>query len=110
MTKDVRTGESREYRKSLLDDEIRGCSRCDDMNEEGVTQAAPGWGSLYSPVVIVGQSLCEQCMKPQEPFYEGSGVLLDESLKLAGHAKAETFISNAVHCHRACHEFCVSQR
>ncbi|MGA9492662.1 MAG: uracil-DNA glycosylase family protein [Mycobacterium sp.] len=99
MTKDVRTGESREYRKSLLDDEIRGCSRCDDMNEEGVTQAAPGWGSLYSPVVIVGQSLCEQCMKPQEPFYEGSGVLLDESLKLAGHAKAETFISNAVHCH-----------
>ena len=46
------------------------------MNEKGVTQAAPGWGSLDSPVAIVGQSLCEQCMEPQEPFYEGSGSLL----------------------------------
>lgn len=69
------------------------------MNEEGVTQAAPGWGNLYSPVVIVGQSLCEQCMKPQEPFFEGSGSLLNEGVRLAGRAKGKTFISNVVHCH-----------
>jgi hypothetical protein len=25
------------------------------MNEEGVIQAAPGWGSLHSPVVIHAQ-------------------------------------------------------
>ncbi len=90
---------SLQHRKSLLDDEIRSCSRCAGMNEEGVTQAAPGWGNLYSPVVIVGQSLCEQCMKPQEPFFEGSGSLLNESLRRAGRAKGETFISNVVHCH-----------
>ncbi|MDT5078750.1 MAG: uracil-DNA glycosylase [Mycobacterium sp.] len=60
---------SLQQRKNLLDDEIRSCSRCAGMNKEGVTQAAPGWGNLYSPVVIVGQSLCEQCMKPQEPFF-----------------------------------------
>jgi uracil-DNA glycosylase family 4 len=85
--------------KTLLDDEIRACRRCKDMNEKGVTQAAPGWGSLDSPVAIVGQSLCEQCMEPQEPFYEGSGSLLDKSYERAGYMKAQTFVTNAVHCH-----------
>ena len=69
------------------------------MNETGVTQAAPGWGNLDSPVVIVGQSLCEQCMKPQEPFFEGSGSLLNTSFELAGCKKADTFVTNVVHCH-----------
>ncbi|BCI54249.1 hypothetical protein NIIDNTM18_35270 [Mycolicibacterium litorale] len=69
------------------------------MNVEGVTQAAPGWGSIDSPVVIVGQSLCEQCMKPQEPFYEGSGSLLDAGFERAGCRKADMFVTNAVHCH-----------
>jgi DNA polymerase len=89
----------RNQRKMQLDDEVRACRRCVDMNEEGVTQAAPGWGSLDSPVAIVGQSLCEQCMRPQEPFYEGSGSLLNTSFKLAGCEKADLFITNAVHCH-----------
>ena len=89
----------RRQRKTSLDDEIRACRLCEDMNEKGVTQAAPGWGSLDSPVAIVGQSLCEQCMEPQEPFYEGSGSLLNTSFELAGCVKADTFITNAVHCH-----------
>ena len=89
----------RRQRKASLDDEIRACRRCEGMNVEGVTQAAPGWGSLDSPVAIVGQSLCEQCMKPQEPFYEGSGSLLNTSIKHARCKKADTFITNAVHCH-----------
>ncbi len=38
-------------------------------------------------------------MKPQEPFYEGSGSLLNTSFKRAGCNKADTFITNAVHCH-----------
>jgi uracil-DNA glycosylase len=81
--------EDRNRRKMLLDAEIRACRRCDDMNEEGVTQAAPGWGSLDSPVAIVGQSLCEQCMKPQEPFYEGRESLLKASFTLARCEKAD---------------------
>jgi uracil-DNA glycosylase family 4 len=91
--------EDRDRRKTLLDAEIRACRRCDDMNEEGVTQAAPGWGSLDSPVAVVGQSLCEQCMKPQQPFYEGSESLLKASFRLAGCEKADLFVTNAVHCH-----------
>jgi DNA polymerase len=85
--------------KVLLDNEIRACRRCEGMNEKGITQAAPGWGALDSPVAIVGQSLCEQCMKPQEPFYEGSGSLLDASYELADCKKSDLFITNAVHCH-----------
>ncbi|WP_163889994.1 uracil-DNA glycosylase [Mycolicibacterium hippocampi] len=91
--------DSRRQRKNLLDNEIRACRRCDGMNKAGVTQAAPGWGDLHSPVMIIGQSLCKQCMKPQEPFFEGSGSLLNQILRLAGRAKDETFISNVVHCH-----------
>jgi uracil-DNA glycosylase family 4 len=86
-------------RKILLDNEIRACRRCVGMNETGVTQSAPGWGSLDSPVAIVGQSLCEQCMEPQEPFYEGSGDMLEASFKIAGCDKPDLFITNVVHCH-----------
>lgn len=38
--------------------EIVRCQRCDGMNIHDVTQAAPGYGSPDSPVVVVGQSLC----------------------------------------------------
>jgi uracil-DNA glycosylase family 4 len=86
-------------RKIVLDNEIRTCRRCVGMNETGVTQSAPGWGSLDSPVAVVGQSLCEQCMEPQEPFYEGSGSLLEQSFHQAGCKKADLFITNVVHCH-----------
>jgi len=89
----------RRLRKSLLDDVIRECRRCPDMNEQGVTQAAPGWGSIDSPVVLVGQSLCEQCMKQQEPFYEGSGSLLESSFSRVPIDKDQLFLTNAVHCH-----------
>lgn len=89
----------RSRRKIFLDNEIRTCLRCVGMNEIAVTQSAPGWGSLDSPVAIVGQSLCEQCMEPQEPFYEGSGDLLEASFKLADCEKSDLFITNVVHCH-----------
>lgn len=87
--------------KALLDDEIKACGRCDGLNVEGVTQAAPGWGNLNSPVAIVGPSLCEQCMErtPPEPFFEKSGTLLDRAYPLAGCEKRDLFITNAVHCH-----------
>lgn len=38
-------------------------------------------------------------MAPQEPFFEGSGGLLEDAFKLAGCKKADLFITNAVHCH-----------
>ena len=82
-----------------LADQIRACRQCEGMNIPGVTQAAPGYGSVHSPVVIVGESLCHACMASQEPFTGGAGRVLDRSLARAGIAKEEVFTTNAVHCH-----------
>ncbi|MDV3135973.1 uracil-DNA glycosylase family protein [Mycobacterium sp. 29Ha] len=69
------------------------------MNKRGVTQAAPGWGNLTSPVVIVGQSLCGPCMAAQEPFVGGSADLLEAGFDLADLEKRDLYITNVVHCH-----------
>jgi DNA polymerase len=92
---------TRQQRKAVLDAQITACRRCKGMNRRGVTQAAPGFGSVRSPVVIVGQSLCRPCMKTQILFTGGSGKLLDEILESAGieKEKGEVFITNVVHCH-----------
>ncbi|WP_231964956.1 uracil-DNA glycosylase family protein [Mycobacterium sp. E3339] len=83
----------------LLKKNIIHCDKCDGLNIHGVTQASPGYGSEQSPVMIVGQSLCRKCMEKQEPFVGGSGNLVDRSLKSAGIAKCDIFITNVVHCH-----------
>lgn len=102
------TDASRRRLKITLDTEIANCRRCDGMNIPGVTASAPGYGSLTSPVALVGQSLCEKCMETRIPFTEGSGDLIDEGIALAGLKKKQVFISNAVHCHppknRASHQ------
>ena len=78
---------------------IKGCRRCDGMNIEGRTQSAPGYGSLASPVAIVGQSLCNKCMETGIPFTGGSGRFIDQALAIAGREKSEIFTTNLVHCH-----------
>lgn len=93
------TSASRRLRKIALDSEIAGCRRCEGMNIAPVTVSAPGYGSLSSPVALIGQSLCEKCMESQIPFTGGSGELIDESIEGAGYEKKDIFISNAVHCH-----------
>lgn len=69
------------------------------MNIVGETQAAPGYGDAYSPVFIVGQSLCGPCMATQIPFTGGSGRLIDQALAAAEVRKSDVFITNVVHCH-----------
>jgi DNA polymerase len=96
------TTDARERRKNALDRRIKACRACDRpdrMNEPGVTESAPGFGSLYSPVAIVGEALCRACMGKQEPFYGGSGNVLNHCFKRAGRKKAELFITNSIHCH-----------
>lgn len=80
--------------------EIVQCQRCDGMNVHDVTQAAPGYGSPESPVVVVGQSLCgKPCMRAQIPFTGGSGRFLNLGLERAGLTKSDIFTTNVVHCH-----------
>jgi uracil-DNA glycosylase len=80
----------RQERMDSLRDEIRTCTHCEGMNIAKVTQAAPGWGSVRSPVVIVGHSLCSQCMATQIPFTGGSGRILEDISK-AGIAQEQAF-------------------
>jgi uracil-DNA glycosylase len=96
MTTDIRR------RKAALDLKIKACRKCrhpDRLNEAGVTESAPGFGSLQSPVAIVGEALCRACMDKQEPFYGGSGRVLDRCFQRANLAKTDLFISNSIHCH-----------
>ena len=64
-----------------------------------MTESAPGFGSIASPVAIVGEALCRACMKEQEPFYGGSGRVLDRCFERAGIEKTDLFITNSIHCH-----------
>jgi uracil-DNA glycosylase len=91
--------DSRHRRKKALDRKIRACRQCAGLNEPGKTESAPGFGSIDSPVAIVGEALCRACMKEQEPFYGGSGRVLDRCYKRAWVDKTDLFITNSIHCH-----------
>ncbi len=93
------TASARHREMSVVAEQIKVCRRCDGMNIPDLTQAAPGFGSVRSPVVIVGQSLCGPCMRRQEPFVGGSGKLLDAAFAAAQVDKDALFITNVVHCH-----------
>ncbi|MFD3041383.1 uracil-DNA glycosylase [Mycolicibacterium senegalense] len=89
----------REAEMATVAARIRRCAECDGMNIAGLTQAAPGYGSLTSPIVLVGQSLCGPCMASQIPFTGGSGRILDKAFEEAGVKKSDIFVTNIVHCH-----------
>lgn len=92
---------ARERQRAALKTDIKTCTRCGpDMNVPDFTESAPGYGSVCSPVVIVGQSLCgKPCMDSQIPFTGGSGKLIDEALDNIGKDKRDVFTTNVVHCH-----------
>jgi uracil-DNA glycosylase family 4 len=85
------------YKK--LKEEIRVCKRCKGLNIKAVTESASGIGSLNAKIMIVGQSLCTQCMHTGIPFTRGSGDLIDYALVVVGLSRNDVFITNVVHCH-----------
>lgn len=84
-----------------LADTIKKCKKCIGLNSEIYgTQNSPGYGSITSKVVIIGQSLCgDPCIKSQVPFTGGSGLLLDEAFKQINIEKKDIYITNVVKCH-----------
>lgn len=92
--------DTRRRQLDLIADRISACRACPGMNEPGVTASARGFGSAYSPVAIVGQSLCRKCMESGIPFTGGSGKYIDDALEIADRKKTELFITNVVHCHQ----------
>ena len=93
-------------RKQILDRQIRLCSRCVGLNYKKLTESAPGYGNIYSNVMLIGQSLHSYNSETsiQIPFtgYRDrfdSGKILDKAFEKAGIIKENIFITNVVHCH-----------
>lgn len=89
----------------VLREKILDCHKCPGLNVSGKTDSAPGFGFLYSPVMIVGQSLHQIFpeFKVQIPFlgpkgYKGCGPLLWGSVEKAGLSFDQLFWTNLVHC------------
>lgn len=87
------------FARWFLDVDIKACHKCEGLNIKGITENAPGYGNIASPIMIIGQSLCTQCMSTQIPFTGGSGIILDKAFAKAGVKKSDLFITNLVHCH-----------
>ncbi len=91
-----------EQAKARLDRRIKRCRKCvepDRLNIPGITASASGFGSVESPVAIVGEALCRRCMEAGEPFVGGSGRILQRCFDRANVAKDDLFITNSIHCH-----------
>jgi DNA polymerase len=50
----LNVSDPRQQHMTSLAAQIKACRACEGMNVPGVTQAAPGYGSVRSPVVIAG--------------------------------------------------------
>ncbi len=85
--------------RDALAADIAECRRCPGLNVKGKTGSAPGYGRETSPVMFVGQSLCEPCMITGVPFTGGSGRFIEAALDAAGRVKEDVFTTNVVHCH-----------
>jgi hypothetical protein len=96
------TNDPRQLQKAILDRRIKRCRKCvspDRLNGPGVTESAPGFGSLDLPVAIVGEALCRKCIETQEPFVGGSARILKDAFTRAGYKKSDLLITNSIHCH-----------
>lgn len=93
--------ENKERTWEELEASIINCRNCPGMNIPGRTQSAPGYGNKESPIVLIGQSLCDACMKTQIPFTGGSGKILDIVFQRCAtiEKKSDIFITNLVKCH-----------
>ena len=82
-----------------LEKSIQTCRICPELNIKGRTESAPGYGNKESKIVLVGQSLCYECMFTQIPFTGGSGFILDKVFEVLKIKKSDIFITNLVKCH-----------
>lgn len=92
-----------------LENRIFNCKQCLGLNIEDKTMSAPGYGSVGSELMCVGQSLHsynKDTPKVQIPFVgpvksRDSGVMLYKALSYAGYTpdKRNLYMTNVVHCH-----------
>lgn len=102
----IKTSRNKKFQRAMLNNKIEQCSACPGLNIPQVTPSAPAYGSLNSPIMLVGQSL--HAWNPETPtqipflgpaMKYDSGSLLIEAIEEAGLKYSNIFITNAVHCH-----------
>jgi DNA polymerase len=70
------------------------CTRCPLYKD--ATQVVPGEGPHRAPFMLVGEQPGDKEDLAGKPFVGPAGRMLDEALRDAGIARAETFVTNAV--------------
>lgn len=79
-----------------LKKEVRGCQKC------GLGQfrkkAVPGEGTLFTPLMLIGEAPGEQEDIQGRPFVGQAGKFLDALLKDIGLSREKVFITNVVKC------------
>jgi uracil-DNA glycosylase family 4 len=83
-------------RLALLDEQVRGCARCELA--KGRTHTVFARGNPDSPVVFVGEGPGQEEDRLGAPFVGAAGQLLDKMIGAMGFARDDVYICNVVKC------------
>ncbi len=77
-------------------DTIRGCTLC--RLHKGRTNAVPGEGPVFAPVLLVGEAPGRDEDISGRPFVGRAGRILDAALETAGLPRDSVYITNVIKC------------
>jgi len=83
-------------RLALLDQQVRGCTRCELA--KGRTQTVFARGNPDAPLVFVGEGPGQDEDRLGAPFVGAAGQLLDKMVGAMGFARDDVYICNVVKC------------
>lgn len=84
-----------EIMKKIIE-KIKNCNACPLAATR--TNSVPGEGSIYSPIVFVGEGPGEEEDKTGRPFVGRAGKLFDKILESVGFDRKDLYIANIVKC------------
>jgi uracil-DNA glycosylase len=90
------TPEERRVRLGQLENEVRGCVRCDLAKAR--TQTVFARGNPDSPLVFIGEGPGQEEDRTGTPFVGPAGQLLDKMVAAMGFGRDDVYICNVVKC------------
>lgn len=92
----VRNADELRVRLAVLDQEVRGCTRCE--LHKGRTHTVFARGNPEAKLVFVGEGPGQEEDKTGQPFVGPAGQLLDKMVGAMGLARDDVYICNVVKC------------
>jgi DNA polymerase len=83
-------------RLAVLEEEVRGCTRCE--LSRGRTQTVFARGNPESPLVFIGEGPGQEEDRIGSPFVGAAGQLLDKMVAAMGFGRDDVYICNVVKC------------